>query len=211
MKPVTTATLLAPTTLVGVSRPSMITRPTCRVTRAVCCAALMLLSGCFTTGPADNLGFADIEQLSDLDGVYQNMGEPVSMGILLSHLIWPDVEGLYHTRIDRIEVRAVDADTLEVTGQDSSERVVQRGIFVEGKDFKISGGTIQLSRKIQAPPDAESATHFLGVAYEDVDLGLDEAGHGKYRSGGVAGGLVLMFIPIVVGGSDEVRFNRIDE
>ena len=211
MKPVTTATLLAPRTLVGVSRPTMITRPTCRVTRAVCCAALMLLGACFTTGPADNAGFARIKQLSDLDGVYENQGEGV-IQVQLSELVWPDAADLDHFRIDRIEVRAVDADTLEVTAKDGSATVVKHGLFVEGKDFKISGGTIQLSRKVRAPPgDAEAVTTFLGLAYEDVDLGLDEAGHGKYRSGGVAGGLLFMFFPIAMGGSDEVRFNRMDE
>lgn len=176
------------------------------------CVAAFLLSGCFTSGPPGNLGFSDIEHLSDLDGVYGNLGEGESGELRLSNLVWPDAEGLDHPRIDRIEVRAIASDTLTVTATDKSNGVIKSANFVEGEDFKISDGVIQLSRRMIAPPlDAEAITHFLGLGYEDVDIGLDQAGHGKYRSKGVAGGLVFMWFPIAAGGSDDVRFRRLSE
>jgi len=211
MKPIATAVLFSPNSGGGIIPPPIIAGPVCRVTRFICFAALALLSGCFTTGPTDNLGFADIEQLSDLDGVYQNRGEPESAQLWLSQIVWPDVDGLFHGGIDRIEVRVADAQSLEVTAMDASSTVVRRDIFVEGVDFKLSSGVLQLGHNVHAPPNVEAAFHYAGLAYEDVNLGLDKAGHGKYQSKGVTAGVALMFIPIAAGGSDEVRFRRISE
>jgi len=187
----------------------MIVHLTSRAARIVC-ATTIFLSGCFTSGPPDNLGFSEIVQLNDLDGVYENLGEGGSFELRLSQLVWPDVEDLEHTQINRIEVRAIDKNTLSVTATDKIAVIVKDEDFVAGKDFKIKDGVIQLSRRVVIPPlDSESMTHFLGIGYEDVDIGLDEAGHGKYRSKGVTGGLLFMWFPIAAGGSNDVRFRRL--
>lgn len=171
-----------------------------------------MLGGCFTSAPPGNLDFAEIGQLSDLDGVYRNLGEAPSLQLRLSELVWPDAEDLDHAAIERIDVRAVDAETLAVTATDKGGAVIRRENFVEGEDFKIRDGAIQLrKRMVGTPADAEAAAHFLGMGYEDVDLGLDQAGHGKYRSKGMVAGTVFIFIPIAAGGSDEVRFRRLSD
>ena len=115
-------------------------------------AAAILLSGCFTTGPVDNLPFGEIEQLSDIDGVYENFGESGLAPMWLSQLIWPDVEDLNHDGIELIEVRAVDDVTVAVTATASDAAIVRHETFVEGEDFDLSNGSIQLNRRVKGAP-----------------------------------------------------------
>jgi len=172
------------------------------------CVAAALLSGCFTTGPVDNLPFGEIDQLSDIDGVYENSGESGLAPLWLSQLIWPDAEDLNHDGIERIEVRAMDDVTVAVTATATNAAIVIHETFVEGEDFDFSNGAIQLHRRVEgAPLDPESPV--LGIGYETVTLGLDQAGDGKYRSEGVFAGTLFVIIPVAIGGSDDVRFRRV--
>ena len=74
-------------------------------------------------------------------------------------------------------------------------------------DFNLTKGLIELG--IDTGADFEPEAGALVIHYENREIGLDTEGHGKYRSGGVATGVVMLFIPVLVGGEEDIRFVRL--
>lgn len=169
------------------------------------CLLFCLVCGCVTSAPPDNLSFAKIEQLHEIEGVYSNRGEPPPL--FLSELIWPGGLGAPGRQVRHIEVRAVDAKTLQVSAIGRDNSVIQRDVFVEGKDFELHHGVIRL----KARPIGEVSADAVGIGYEEIVLGIDEAGHGKYRLKGMAAGAAFLVMPMVAGVSEEVRFQRLGD
>ncbi len=170
-----------------------------------------IFSGCvgwIDSKPENNVDFAMIEQLSDLDGTYQSQGEVESGEAFssLSWLIWPDKE-LDHKAILNIEVKAINDTTIQVKGM-GAEGVVKESILVQGKDFKLKSGRIQIRRGAQVS-GFKRGEAFIGPVYENIELGLDQRGDGKYKSGNFAAGLVFSVVPFAFGGSEEIRFKRV--
>ena len=169
------------------------------------CLLSYTVCGCVTSAPPENLSFAEIEQLHEVEGIYSNRGEPPPL--FLSEVIWPGGLDAPDRQVRHIEVRAVDAKTLQVSaiGRDSS--VIQRDLFIEGKDFELHHGVIRL----KARPIGEVSGDAVGIGYEEISLGIDEAGHGKYRFKGMAAGAAFLVLPVVAGVSEEVRFQRLGD
>jgi len=167
---------------------------------------VLLLNGCFTSGPTDNVGFDKIETLRELEGVYQNLGEREQGAppVYLSQVIWPKTAGIDHAAITTIEVRLLSHNTLRVRAS-RTDGIEKEDTFVEGKDFEIHSGRIRLKQKVGFQNDLA-----IGPSYERDELGLDKKGHGKRSQQFGFVGLVMV-IPMVLGGSDEVRFIRIDK
>ncbi len=180
--------------------------------------AAILLSGCyFRSGPPANVGIDDIEQLNDLDGVYQNLGEGgpdtdttyLTDTIYLSEIIWPDATSYDHLRIERIEVRAIDAASVAVTAFGWNGVVKKQENFVEGEDFTLNDGKIQMYGDVAGILSTKVGA--VGVFSEGVELGIDKTGHGKYRGTGSYVGTAFVVIPVAGGARDDIRFERLSD
>jgi len=174
---------------------------------------VVLQSGCINFGPKDNVDFGQIESITDLEGVYQNAGEEdnkyadPARPTYLSSIIWPKAKDFNHKAVETIAVRAVGHDTLVVKAIGNG-KTIKEGTFVEGKDFILRSGRIQLEWHLL--PGHGAGNPLIGIYYEDIDLGLDQRGHGKFRVSGALAGLIYV-IPMVLGGYDDVRFVKISD
>ena len=169
----------------------------------------VLVSGCSTVKPPDDIDFGSVHSINDLAGNYQNLGEKTSQKsrfrTYLSRIIWPNDESINHETIVSVEVKVIDSHTLYVTAH-TKDGVAKEDTFVAGKNFELRSGRIYLKQKI-AMPGAQVPV--AGVYYESVVLGLDKKGHGKYQENFAITGLAFMLIPIAYGESENVRFVRI--
>lgn len=172
---------------------------------------VILLVACVGTKPEHNANFGTIENISDLQGVYQNLGDGGSRIYpkYLSAIIWPKVEKLNHKAITSIEVKVTGPKTLLVTAR-TKEGIEKEEAFIEGKDFTITSGKISLKQKIRVAGFKDGEV-IVGPYYESEALGLDSKGEGKYKQQEAVAGLVFAFLPFVMGNNDEVRFVRIDK
>jgi hypothetical protein len=172
---------------------------------------VLLLGGCITTGPTDNVDFDKIETIRELEGVYQNLGEREQGAppVYLSQVIWPKTAGIAHAAITAIEVRLLSPNTLGVRAS-SKDGIEKEDTFVEGKDFEIHSGRIRLKQSFRIA-GFKSGDPVVGPLYEREELGLDRKGHGKLSNQGGFVGLVMMLIPLAIGVSEEVRFIRIEK
>jgi hypothetical protein len=121
---------------------------------------IFIISGCghFTSAPTNNVGFVNIEKISDLDGIYKNLGEGGDNSqTFLSKIIWPNSTDITHDDISAIEVRAINVSTIKVTAHSKNGGIVKESNFLAGKDFKISSGQIVIRK------DAVFATGFEGA------------------------------------------------
>ena len=169
----------------------------------------LILSGCVGSQysvPEDNVDFAKIEHLSDLNGTYQNQSEGASEQptYYLSSLIWPE-EKIDPNTIWTIEVKAINGNTIQVKGI-RANTIVKKSILVEGEDFHLSSGRISIQQQAGLIP---SETKVVGIHSGSRELGLDEQGHGKLKESYFMTGLAVMVIPIAFSGGNEVRFKRI--
>ena len=177
-----------------------------------CLLTALAAAGCtFSSAPPRNIAFATVTDLHQLQGRYRNrgLGGAEEMPMFLSGLIWPADSALDHTSIDAIDVDAPSASTLTVRAIDAQSTVVKESTFVEGRDFELEAGRLRIKRRGallgEAPDDP-----LVGPRMEEVELGIDLRGHGKYRSTFTAAGLVYLLVPVAVHGAQEVRFERID-
>jgi len=169
----------------------------------------LILSGCAGWSyevPEDNVDFAKIERLSDLDGTYQNQSEGASgqPTYYLSSLIWPEGK-IGPKAIETIEVKAITGSSILVKGRWGKKEVVVESILVEGQDFHLNSGYISIRQQVDFIP---SETNIPGIYYNSQKLGLDEQGHGKLKESYFMTGLAVM-IPFAFSGGNEVRFKRI--
>lgn len=186
----------------------------------VCVVAMLVAGGCvgvFSSAPPDNVAFASVTDLQQLDGRYRNRGEgapDAQWSTFLSALIFPGDKTLAHASIAAIDVRATSATTLAVRALDAQGIVVKEAAFVRGREFELKEGRLRISTRFAVSPFIESEASdnpFIGPMTETIELGIDLRGHGKYRSSTFVAGLAYLFMPLVGGGSDQVRFERIEE
>lgn len=171
----------------------------------------LILSGCISSSaPKDNVDFARVERLSDLDGTYQNQSKWVSdqTPSYLSSLIWPE-DNIDPKTIGTIEVKAITDESIQVKGLGANEikEVKKESILVEGKDFNLHAGRIVLDQYTEFGPQAGGI--FVGPMTGSSELGLDQHGHGKLKKSTFFAGLAFLVYPIASGGTDEIRFKRI--
>lgn len=182
--------------------------------------ATLVAGGCISvlsTAPADNVEFATVTDLHQLDGRYRNRGEggpEQQWPTFLSQLLFPGDKALDHSSIDAIDVRTTSTTTLTVRALDADAVVTKESAFVRGQHFELKEGRLLISRRFAFSPAIRSEAPdnpFIGPMTETVELGIDLRGHGKYRSSAFAAGLVYLFLPVALGGSDQVRFERIED
>jgi hypothetical protein len=176
-------------------------------------AALTLLSACsFSQAPAGNVDFARLTRLDDFNGRFLNHGEgaPGTNPVPLSSIIWPAGDShLNHAEIVSIEVQAIGETALQVRAI-GAHGPLREQVFVAGRDFNLVDGRIRIHRAFNLLSGG-AGDPLVGPRYEELEIGLDEAGHGKYKSSFTGAGLVFLMVPVAVSGTDEVRFPRIAE
>lgn len=168
----------------------------------------LILSSCvLNSAPKDNVAFGDVSSLQQLQGNYQNAGIGGGAAVTyLSAIIWPDPK-LDHKGIDRVLVTARNTNTLLVQAY-SANSVVKEGVFVEGKDFHLANGRLHLKRDVSIL-GFRAGEPILGAGYENVEIGLDGSGQGKYQQDFAVAGLVFALFPAAFVGSSEVRFVKL--
>ncbi|BAV32487.1 hypothetical protein SCL_0163 [Sulfuricaulis limicola] len=172
---------------------------------------VLMISGCLSSGPANNTGFGQIKRIEDLEGVYGNLGEasPGRGPFYLSKIIWPKDDELDHKNVENIEVRKITSEMLKVKAVTNGV-VKKETTYVKGKDFDINGGRISLNVG-GGIAGLKGGEPLVGPYYESAELGLDSTGHGKYRQSFATAGLVYLFLPIAIGGNEDVRFVRLEK
>lgn len=170
---------------------------------------LFVLCACISTAPSGNLAFSTIESARDLTGTYINKGITGEgyPSIYLSKIIWPADETLNHEKIETISVVESTPGVLEVKAS-AGRNTLKTGRFTENKDFEIQNGKIVLESEFGVA-GFKVGEPLVGPYGGRRELGLDSSGDGKYRSSFSAAGLAYLVFPIAVGGSDEVRFERL--
>lgn len=159
-------------------------------------------------GVSDNAVFAKVGDLQQLTGVYQNKSEhPAgSDPLYLSGLIWGDLSSEFdHRDVRTVRIRKLDEKTLLVTAM-GDNGAVKESEFVEGRDFKIESGRINLFRKAGFVGFKPGDLAF-GPYYETHELGIDRRGDGKFSRGGVFAGLLCVF-PFALDAREEFRFRK---
>jgi len=170
----------------------------------------LFLTGCvFHSEPEGNRDFHHLSQLSELEGVYNNKGNPNGF---LSQVIW----GASTDKPPVVNDQAVEF--IEVTSAANSlkAKAIQNGCviyersYVLGRDFEIEDGKISIRKDISLLTRG-SGDVLVGPSYEKTSLGLDLGKNGKLRNSGYSAGLAFLFLPIAMAASDDVRFDRISD
>ncbi|MDT8420161.1 MAG: hypothetical protein RQ754_06990 [Desulfuromonadales bacterium] len=183
--------------------------------RTICAMPLIvtLLCSCLSasTAPPANAPFSELQSISELTGVYRNLGESAEnvAPVYLSQLIWPTDEALRHAEIQRVAVAERGTGVLEVKAM-IDNKVVKVGNFVQNKDFAIESGKITLNRETGVA-GFRVGEPLVGPYHGRTELGIDTGGQGKYRRHFSAAGLAYLIVPIAVSGSDNVRFVKLSD
>jgi len=169
---------------------------------------LFVLCSCISTAPSGNLPFSTIESARDLAGTYRNKGITGEgyPSVYLSKIIWREDKAIVHEEIDAISVVELSPGLLEVKALPITE-TSKVSHFKEDKDFEIQNGRIILENE-SGIAGFKADEPLVGPYYGRRELGLDASGHGKYKSSFSVAGLVYLVIPIAMGGTDEVRFEK---
>ena len=142
--------------------------------------ATVFVSGCLIReAPENNVGFERISSLNDLAGTYRNQAEPgrEKPPVYLSSVIWGKIHGIEHEAVREVEVRTLNENTLVVRAI-GDEGVEYESEFVEGLDFKIESGRIELLDKVGVEGH-ERGSVVIGPYHEIHSLGIDKRGDGK--------------------------------
>ncbi len=170
-----------------------------------------LVGGCFVSKPPQNVGFGHVTTLRELEGRYRNLGEAKEgePPQYLSAIIWPSSHPGPDS-IATIEVRATGDTLVTVRAIGADGTTMKISTFTRGVQFDLHEGRLLLRPKSQGVVPAQDGEVILGAVFETVELGIDAHGDAKYKSTQTAAGVVYLVIPIVGGGSTEVRFRRLN-
>jgi len=143
----------------------------------------VFLLGCITAAPKDNQPYAKLNKLSEISGVYSNIGESESL-ILgdarnvpeLSYRIWGDDMDVPHDSIEKIIVSVVSDNEINVRAI-AGEKVVRTSQFELGKDFEVLNDRVRI-HKSMSWLGGGAGSLYAGPVYTTVDLGIDTSGDG---------------------------------
>lgn len=165
--------------------------------------------GCaLSTAPKDDAGFGAVKDLRSLDGCYGNRGEGEGERYL-SAVIWPK-EQLEHKQVIAVKVVFVEPSSLRVMAL-SSEGTVKEAIFVEGKDFHLASGRIEVKSDAVASFAYPAGNVFIGAGHQSQVLGLDRGGDARVQESATFAGAAFLVIPIAGNVRDVFRFPRSPE
>ena len=168
-----------------------------------------LAFGC-STGPPGRVDFAEIDHLSELDGIYQNIGE-AAFTVYLSRVIWPEADYDFHNRVTAVEVRANGDKELRVMAIREDD-IEKEQTFYRGEHFEFESGRLVLKHGFGFHIPKEDGDVALGLTHKTIEIGISEQGHGKIRDKTSFAGVAFLVVPFVVaGGYDDMRFIKIGD
>jgi len=178
-----------------------------------CIIIILLLVGvslgcALSTTPKDDAGFGAVNELKSLAGCYRNRGEGESVRYL-SAVIWPK-EQLAHEQILAIKVVFEEPRSLRVSAL-GPKGTTNEEIFVEGTDFHLSTGLIQVQSDTVASFAYPAGNVFIGAGHQSQSLGLDPRGDARMQESAIFAGTAFLVIPIAGNVSDSYRFPRLQE
>jgi hypothetical protein len=161
------------------------------------------------TGPNDNINFDSNQDINKLAGIYSNKGEGSDLtGVpYLSEIIWNNNEQIDHDQISTIEVKVIDSQKVLVNAY-KGNIIFKTETFIKGKDFELKDGKLRITREAGM---YKNGSIIVGPYYENIELGIDKRGDGKYRQSYTVGGLAFLVIPVAAGGRDDFRYKRLVE
>lgn len=176
----------------------------------------LLQAACVSSGdvayaPANNVGFAVMDELRDIDGIYLDRSEKAvhesGEGYIvesLAGILWrlPLVATL------TVEVRALDAESLSIKALDRAGGTLREQVFVAGRDFEFAEGRIRFRRSNLLLQDRQD--ELLGPDVTVVEFGIDQRGDAKVRTVFSGAGIVVV-LPAVINQTMEFRFPRVGE
>lgn len=171
---------------------------------------LPLLGGCLSQDRLEG-DFAAQRSLQALEGSYRNQGSLPGGAVgdvRLSQLLWPNDTTLSHATVIQIQVQAPDEHRLKVMALDRLGQVLKTGDYTLDRDFFLTGHGLRLAKRSNLT-GFKSGEPMVGVANEQVELGLDIRGEGKARRTEAATGLVYGFMPVSLGATRDLRFEKI--
>ena len=166
------------------------------------------LSCALSTAPKNDAGFSAVKDLESLAGCYRNRGEGEGVRYL-SAVIWPK-EQLAHEQISAIKAVFEGPRSLRVAAL-SSEGTAKEGIFVEGTDFHLASGRIQIQSDTIASFANPAGNVFIGAGQQSKSLGLDPRGDARVQESATFAGTAFLVIPMAGNVRDAFRFPRSQE
>jgi hypothetical protein len=166
------------------------------------------LSCALSTAPKNDAGFKTVKDIKSLAGCYQNRGEGEGVRYL-SAVIWPN-DQLAHEQILAIKVVFEGPRSLRVTAL-SSEGTAKEGIFVDGTDFHLASGRIQIQSDTVASFAYPAGNVFIGAGHQSQLLGLDPRGDARMQESATFAGTAFLVIPMAGNVSDVFRFPKAQE
>ena len=163
------------------------------------------LSCAISTAPKDDTGFSDVKDIKSLAGCYRNRGEGEGARYL-SAVIWPK-EQLPHELISAIRVVFEEPRSLRVAAL-GPEGTSKEGIFVEGTNFHVTSGRIQIQSDTVASFAYPAGNVFIGAGHQSQSLGLDPRGDARMQESATFAGTAFLVIPIAGNVRDAFRFPR---
>ena len=127
----------------------------------------------------------------------------------LSAVIWPK-EQLPHEQIMAIKVVFEEPRSLRVSAL-SSEGTTKEGIFVDGADFHLTSGQIQIQSDTVASFAYPAGNVFIGAGHQSQALGLDTRGDARMQESATFAGTAFLVIPTAGNVRDAFRFPRSPE
>ncbi len=165
----------------------------------------LIIGGCSNYSrhaePEDNRDFDYIHDLKELEGVYNNNGEPSGH---LSFLIWGYTSRIKHQQVDYIEV-IVNGKILTAKAIENDCYTLLKH-YIEDKDISIDNGRILVESESTVLGDGG---FIVGPSGKSVEIGIDEDGHGKYKYSSFSAGMGYWVVPVTSSIVDEVRYEKI--
>lgn len=168
-----------------------------------------LLVGC-VSAPPQNQPFSDVQDLGNLAGTYNNVGNPSGY---LTTLLWPSARDFFLVGEAEVPHSAAKSIRVKVSGKVvlveaiAHNCVIGSRTFTEGQEFQLSEGRILLRKETAVIHPGAG----IGPSYDKLELGLDTKGDGKIRSTGAFVGLLLTMIPMAGYEQRDVRFARVTD
>jgi len=165
----------------------------------------LVLSSCVVkTGPENDVGFSNVEDIKQLNGCYINLADgqdKSKYSTRLSKYLWKS-EKIKHHNIMTICVNILDNNIIEVKAKNLKKTLYIKR-FIKNKDFSLNSGTITLNK-----PTGINSGGVAGVGFESLSIGLDKRGDGRISNGGAHVGIMLL-IPYAIVGESSYRFLRV--
>lgn len=165
-------------------------------------------TGCaISSTPKEDTGFANAKDIQSLAGCYRNKGEGKDKKPrFLSAEIWPG-DDLAHTQIKAINVVYVKPRTLRVIAL-GDNKIIKESIFVEGKDFHLSSGRINIKSDTVVSYAYPAGNVFIGVGHGSKALGIDANGDARMQESSTFAGTAFLVIPVAGNVQDAFRFPK---